>query len=57
MPVIRGPGLVHESVGRAYFGCRIKLRESIHEGLQDCHLLVGYHGEPKVNLFHNIRII
>ena len=20
-------------------------------------LLVGYHGEPKVNLFHNIRII
>ena len=21
------------------------------------YLLVGYHGEPKVNLFHNIRII
>ena len=27
------------------------------EGLGESNLLVGYHGEPKVNLFHNIRII
>ena len=24
---------------------------------EDVGLLVGYHGEPKVNLFHNIRFI
>ena len=26
-------------------------------GFLGLNLLVGYHGEPKVNLFHNIRII
>ena len=26
-------------------------------GTWDSDLLVGYHGEPKVNLFHNVRII
>ena len=35
-------------------GFRVEGLRSEVEGLS---LLVGYHGEPKVNLFHNIRII
>ena len=30
---------------------------SINGNPTNTYILVGYHGEPKVNLFHNIRII
>ena len=37
-------------------GSRVPLKGSMY-GPSHLGLLVGYHGEPKINLFHNIRVI
>ena len=32
-------------------------KDPFKEAYRSLYLLVGYHGEPKVNLFQNIRIL